>query len=59
MKESIGKINLGQRSRTCLIFVPATVVTDSTFPFKKLPLHCKVSIDGERLVIEKIAEVKA
>lgn len=56
MQESLGKIAQAQNSRSALIFVPSIVATDSTFPFKKLPAHCKVRINGNQLIVEAAAE---
>lgn len=51
VKEAIGSFKIPMRGRTGVIYVPADLVIDSTFPFKKGD-SVKIRIDGERLIIE-------
>ena len=53
MLHANGKIKKAQKSRTALIYVPSTLVTDFLFPFKELPASVSITIDGEKLVVEK------
>ncbi|MEM3700668.1 MAG: hypothetical protein QXL57_07380 [Candidatus Bathyarchaeia archaeon] len=51
VKEAIGTFKTPMRGRTGIIYVPADLVIDSTFPFKDGD-SVKIRIDGERLIIE-------
>ena len=42
---------------TALLTIPADLVKDSAFPFK-VPERVLVSIDGERLIVEKVENVE-
>ena len=52
MREAIGKLTYGPKSRTGILYIPSNVMLDSAFPFKA-PTNLKVRIDGERLIVEK------
>ena len=54
MLEGLAKIILpsrGDRSKTGILYIPADVVKDSSFPFSP-DQEVLVRIDGKRLVIE-------
>ncbi|MGD6933311.1 MAG: hypothetical protein ACQCN5_03805 [Candidatus Bathyarchaeia archaeon] len=53
MREAIGKLTFGPRSRTGVLYIPSGLMVDSTFPFQA-PVNLKVRIDGERLIVEKV-----
>ena len=52
MREAIGKLTCGPKSRTGILYIPSDLMVDSAFPFKA-PTKLKVRIDGERLIVEK------
>jgi len=52
VKEAIGTFQIPMRGRTGIIYVPADLVIDSTFPFK-VGDKVKIRIDGERLIVEE------
>jgi len=51
MKEAVGRFSRSSKSRTGIIYVPADLTTDASFPLE----HGEVliRIEGEKLVIEK------
>lgn len=50
--EGAGKFAFPSRGKTGIIYVPADVVRDSTFPLKENDAVL-IRIDGERLIVEK------
>ena len=52
MREGIGKLTYGPKSRTGILYIPSDLMVDSAFPFKA-PTNLKLRIDGERLIVEK------
>jgi hypothetical protein len=53
VREAIGTFKLPlKKGRTGVIYVPADLVIDSTFPLKK-GNAVKIKIDGEKLIIER------
>jgi len=53
MLKKISRIAHIKGQQTALVTVPADLVKDSAFPFK-VPSRVLVSIDGERLIVEKV-----
>ncbi len=53
MREAIGKLTYGPKSRTGILYIPSDLMVDSTFPFQA-PTNLKVRIEGERLIVEKV-----
>jgi hypothetical protein len=53
MREAIGKLTYGPKSRTGILYIPSDLMVDSAFPFQP-PINLKVRIDGERLIVEKV-----
>jgi len=53
VKEAIGTFRTPMRGRTGIIYVPADLVIDSTFPFKEGE-SVKIRIDNGRLIVEEI-----
>jgi len=51
MKEAVGKFSKSSKSRTGIIYVPADLTTDASFPLE----HGEVliRIEGDKLVVEK------
>jgi hypothetical protein len=52
MREAIGKLTYGPKSRTGILYIPSDLMVDSIFPFQ-VPTELKISIEGEKLIIEK------
>jgi hypothetical protein len=53
MREAIGKLTHGPKSRTGILYIPSDLMVDSTFPFQA-PVSLKIRIDGVRLIMEKV-----
>ena len=53
MREAVGKLTYGPRSRTGILYIPSDLMIDSTFPFQA-PVNVKVRIEGERLIVERV-----
>jgi hypothetical protein len=52
VQEDTGRFGLASRGKTGIIYVPADLVKDTTFPFAEDD-SLAIRIDGERLIIEK------
>jgi len=52
MREAIGKLVDGPKSRTGILYIPSNLMTDSTFPFQA-PTQLKITIEGNKLIITK------
>ncbi|MGD0202872.1 MAG: hypothetical protein ABSC20_03070 [Candidatus Bathyarchaeia archaeon] len=52
MREAIGKLTCGPKSRTGILYIPSDLMVDSAFPFQA-PAKLKVIIEGDKLIIEK------
>jgi hypothetical protein len=52
VQEAVGKFGAASRGKTGIIYVPADLVKDTTFPFTNGDSSL-IKVDGERLVIEK------
>jgi len=52
MREGVGKLTVGDKSKTGILYIPADLMVDSAFPFKA-PVRVKIRIENERLIIEK------
>ena len=55
MREAIGKLTYGPKSRTGILYIPSDLMVDSAFPFQA-PVSVKVKIEGNKLSIERIDE---
>jgi hypothetical protein len=55
MREAIGKLTYGPKSRTGILYIPSDLMVDSAFPFQ-VPVNLKVRIEGDSLIIKKAAE---
>ncbi len=55
MREAIGKLAYGPKSRTGILYIPSDLMIDSTFPFQP-PANLKVRIEGQRLIVEKVEQ---
>jgi hypothetical protein len=53
MREAVGKLTFGPRSRTGVLYIPSNLMVDSTFPFKA-PVNLRIRIDGECLIVERV-----
>jgi len=53
MREAIGKLTYGPKSRTGILYIPSYLMVDSAFPFQ-VPVSVRVRVDGERLIVEKV-----
>jgi hypothetical protein len=57
VQEDTGRFGAASRGKTGIIYVPADLVKDTTFPFVNGdPLLIK--IDGDRLIVEKASKRK-
>jgi hypothetical protein len=57
VQEATGRFGAASRGKTGIIYVPADLVKDTTFPFANGdPLH--IRIDGERVIIDKASKRK-
>jgi hypothetical protein len=57
VQEDTGRFGAASRGKTGIIYVPADLVKDTTFPFTfGDSLH--IRIDGERLIVEKVSKRK-
>jgi len=59
MLEALAKIILpsrGDRSKTGILYIPADVVKDSSFPFSS-DQEVRIRIDGRKLVVEGAVSV--
>ena len=57
VQEATGRFGSASRGKTGIIYVPADLVKDSTFPFS-IGDSLHIRIDGERLIIEKTSKRK-
>ena len=53
MREGVGKLTYGPKSRTGILYIPSDLMVDSAFPFQA-PINVKISIKDEKLIIEQI-----
>lgn len=53
MREAVGKLTFGPRSRTGILYIPSDLMVDSAFPFQA-PLNVKVRIQDGTLIVERI-----
>jgi hypothetical protein len=54
MKEAIGKLTLGPKSRTGILYIPSDLMVDSAFPFQ-VPAQVSVRLEGDTLIVKKVA----
>ena len=57
VQEVVGRLGAASRGKTGIIYVPADLVKDTTFPFVSGDLLL-IRIDGERLIVEKASKRK-
>lgn len=57
MREAIGKLTYGPKSRTGILYIPSDMMVDSAFPFQ-VPVQLRVRIEGETIILEKAAGKK-
>ena len=57
VQDAVGRLGVASRGKTGIIYVPADLVKDSTFPFTNGD-SLLIRIDGERLLIEKASRRK-
>jgi hypothetical protein len=57
MREAIGKLTYGPKSRTGILYIPSDLMVDSAFPFQ-VPTALKVTIEDGKLIIEKVPDSK-
>ncbi len=56
MREAIGKLTYGPKSRTGILYIPSDLMVDSTFPFQ-IPSQLRIRIESEKIIIEKTSTV--
>ena len=57
VQEAVARFGAASRGKTGIIYVPADLVKDTTFPFTNWD-SLLIRIDGERLIVEKAAKRK-
>ena len=57
VQEAVGRFGAASRGKTGIIYVPADLVKDTTFPFTNGD-SLLIRIDGERLIVEKASKRK-
>jgi hypothetical protein len=57
VQEAVGRFGAASRGNTGIIYVPADLVKDTTFPFAAGE-SLRITIDAGRLIVEKAAKKK-
>jgi hypothetical protein len=57
VQQATGRLGAASRGKTGIIYVPADLVKDTTFPFANGD-SLLIKIDGERLIVEKASKRK-
>ncbi|MDR0797605.1 MAG: hypothetical protein LBE70_02640 [Nitrososphaerota archaeon] len=52
MRDAIGKLVDGPKSRTGILYIPSNLMIDSAFPFQA-PTQVKITIEGDKLIVTK------